>query len=84
MNQPYRVRIKTKLKLRIAAVFFSLVLALSIRLLYLLNTDFGMKELSITYGDHFFFKPISERRVNIKWEKSYVMGEIRNHTKYKY
>jgi len=35
-----------------------------------------MKELSVTYGEHFFLKPISERRVNRKWEKSYVMGKF--------
>jgi|TARA_B110000211_G_C13910708_1_gene478221 hypothetical protein len=76
MNQPYRVRIKTKVKRRIAAIFFSSVLVLSIGLFYLLNTDFGMKELSVTYGNHFFLKPVSERRVNTKWEKSYVVGKF--------
>jgi hypothetical protein len=56
MNQPYRVRIKTKVKLR----FGLLIIVFSVALYYLLRLDFGLVPDKVKYGNIYLLKPISQ------------------------
>jgi len=57
MNQPYRVRLKTKTKIRLAALFILFLLVLGGILFYVINLDFGIKPDKIYYGRTYLLVP---------------------------
>ena len=54
MNQPYRVRIKTKVKVRFALF----IIALAIGLYFLLQIDFGIKPDEVKYGQTYLLEAV--------------------------
>ncbi|WP_448570061.1 hypothetical protein [Thalassotalea ganghwensis] len=56
MNQPYRVRIKTKVKVR----FGLFILAFGWALYFLLSIDFGLKQDEVKYGRTYLLEAIEK------------------------
>jgi len=60
MNQPYRVRLKKKTKIRLAVLFSMFLLVLGAVLFYVINLDFGIKPDKIYYGRTYLLIPYAK------------------------
>lgn len=57
MNQPYRVRLKTKIKVRLGL----LILALGFFLYFIVSNDFGYEKNVVRYGKVYLLEAIEKR-----------------------
>ncbi len=77
MNQSYRVRIKTKVIIRIVVFAFTIVTVLSTGLFYLFDYNLNVQSGYSSFGKHYFLKPIKTRRDNTRLQNTFTVGTFK-------